>query len=94
MKRGLLLVLALVACAVTQPVAIEKPVLVSTAKQWQMTGAYYQRVKMPDGSVQEIKSRTPLTAKQWQALAEELNVSEKEEVCPTCGQRWAGGIVP
>ena len=53
--------------------------------------AYYQRVKMPDGSTQELKSRTPLDAKQWQVLAQkcwdaqvvaELN---KPKPCPYCG---------
>ena len=47
-----------------------QPVLVSEAKQWDLTKAYYRKVKMPDGSRQELKSRTPLDAKQWEALAQ------------------------
>lgn len=90
---------------VTEPLPIEvKPVLVSAAKPWTIrndTGlhliAYYQRVKMPDGTTQELKSRTPLDAKQWQALSQkqwdaqlaaELN---KPKPCTRCG---GSGVEP
>ena len=83
-----------------EPLPIEaKPVLTATKNAvWTIrndTGthvvAYYQKVKMPDGTTQELKSRTPLDAKQWQVLAQkcwdaqvgaELN---KPKPCPYCG---------
>mgnify|MGYP001571894478 CR=1 FL=1 len=83
-----------------EPLPIEiKPVLVTTRHPvWTIrndTGthvvAYYQRVKMPDGTTQESKSRTPLEAKQWQVLSQkqwnaqvaaELN---KPKPCTRCG---------
>lgn len=103
MKRGM--VIALVLAAVWMGTAREseplpdpigdKPVLIAPAKQWPLTGAYYRKVKMPDGSVQELKSRTALTDTQWQAFAESIyQKPEPERVCPTCGQRWEGGIIP
>ena len=59
-----------------EPVEV-KPVLVKTAKQWDLTKAYYQKVTMPDGSRQELKIRPdpdpnvpPPDAKQWEALAQ------------------------
>jgi len=69
----------------------EKPTLVGSAEQWEMTGAYYQKVRMPDGTKQELKSRAPLTDKQWLALAEKVYIKPEllPEVCPYCG-----GLMP
>jgi len=64
-----------------------KPVLFKAAKQWDLTKAYYQKVTMPDGTRQELKSRKPLTDKQWLELAEKVYVKPLEpEVCPSCGR--------
>ena len=68
-----------------------KPVL-KESHTWSMYGkpiAYYQRVKMSDGSTVELKSKTPLTEKQWQAKADEIQKAIDEQpvftICPTCG---------
>ena len=69
----IVLVLAVAAYAVFEPKPVEpievKPVLVKEAKQWDLTKAYYQKVTMPDGSRQELKSRKVLDDKGWEALA-------------------------
>ena len=89
MKRTILVLVLLLGIVV--PVK-EKPVLVSDAKQWELTGAYYQKVTMPDGSRQELKSRTPLTKIQWQKMADDIYKAIKNEpmpeICPTCGQDY------
>ena len=70
MKMKRLLILLILAMTIFEPKPVEvKPVLVSSAKQWDLTKAYYQKVTMPDGSRQELKSRTPLDVKGWEALA-------------------------
>ena len=76
-----------------QPEPIEdKPVLVSEAKQWDLTKVYYQKVTMPNGYKVELKSKTPLTKEQWQAKADDLweiqqqLEADKPKVCPYCGQ--------
>lgn len=73
-----------------EPIEAElKPVLVSSAKQWDHTKAYYQKVNMPDGSKLELKSRVPLTKEQWQQKADniqkDINEQSEPEICPTCG---------
>ena len=98
MKRLLLIGMAITIASVAvylaaQPVIepiepIEvKPVLISEAKQWDLTKVYYQRIIMPDGTKQELKSRTPLTKSQWQAMAEKAYIKPgpEPEICPTCG---------
>ena len=70
MKRLLILLLLCGSVAIFEPEPVEvKSVLVSSAKQWDLTKNYYQRVIMPDGSRQELKSKTPLDVKGWEALA-------------------------
>ena len=95
MKRTIQLIivyclLTIAACyAVFEPIPIEvKPVLVKTAKQWDLTKAYYQKVEMPDGTRQELKSWKPLIDKQWLELAEKVYVKPEPlpEVCPACGR--------
>ena len=79
-----------------EPVEV-KPVLVKTAKQWDLTKAYYRKVEMPDGSKVELKSRKPLDDKGWQELAQKQwdAVKQAEEnqptICPYCG---GTGFVP
>jgi len=68
--KKLVLLLILAGMAIFEPKPVEvKPVLVSSAKQWDLTKAYYQKVTMPDGSRQELKSKTPLDIKGWEVLA-------------------------
>ena len=60
-------------------------------KQWELTKAYYQRVIMPDGTKQELKSRTLLTKEQWLVLAKNIYRAKLEEqkepdMCPHCGR--------
>jgi len=76
-----------------------KPVIVKDEGAWTIkndTGlhvvGYYCRVKMPDGSVQELKSKTQLDAKGWDALALKFWEATKPDpnkpepkVCPYCG---------
>lgn len=90
---------------IEEPLPVEiKPVLVDVAKPWTIrndtglhTIAYYQRVTMPDGTTQELKSRTPLTALQWKALAQkQWDVQSAAELnrpipCMRCG---GSGIEP
>ena len=62
-----------------------------TVKQWELTKAYYRRVKMPDGTTQELKSFKPLKDKQWLELANtvykaQLESEKEPEICPCCGQ--------
>lgn len=59
--------------------------------QYELTKAYYRKVKLPDGSKVELKSRILLTDKQWQELAQkvyESNIKEEinPEICPHCGR--------
>jgi len=74
--KKLVLLLLILAMAIFEPVEpkpllIEvKPVLISKAKQWDLTKAYYQKVTMPDGSRQELKSWKALDDKGWEALAQ------------------------
>ena len=76
---------------IEEPIEV-KPILVSTAKQWDLTGAYYQKVTMPDGSKQELKEWKPLTTKQWQAMADEAwknrEIEPEPQICPHCGQEY------
>jgi len=87
------------------PAPVEvKPVLVKSYT-WSMYGkpiAYYQRVKMPDGSIQELKikpeaGKVAPDAKQWQALVDKQWASQKLIVeampkpCPYCG---GTGVMP
>jgi hypothetical protein len=98
MKKWVLIVLLVGAAAwgIFEPVEpkpepIEvKPVLVNEAEPWvigKTTVAYYQKVTMPDGTRQELKSRTPLSKAQWQALAEKVYVKPEPlpEACSRCG---------
>ncbi len=93
MKRTIL-IFSILLFVHAEPVA-ENPVLISDAKQWEITGAYYQKVALPDSSKLELKSREFLTEEQWQKLADdkwkskqiELNQQEKTpQICPNCGQ--------
>ncbi len=95
MKRIITICGALCMCCVISTARLEpepveiKPVLVRDAKQWELTKAYYQRVALPDGSRLELKSKTPLTKEQWQALADRQWKARQEEpepeMCPHCG---------
>ncbi|NVM22107.1 MAG: hypothetical protein HWN68_10055 [Desulfobacterales bacterium] len=80
--------------SIAKPVQI-KPVLKDEVNHWQINGktvAYYQKVTMPDGSMLELKSRTPLTKAQWQKLADDIQKAienePKPQICPTCGQEY------
>lgn len=68
-----------------------KPVIEKTW-QWDLTGKYYSRIKMPDGIRVEFKSDRPLTAEQWKKKADEFYKAIKdqpqEEICPTCGNMY------
>jgi len=73
MKR--IAILLLLAMAIFEPEPVEvKPTLVTAIKPPWTIGktvvGYYQKVKTPDGSIQELKSRTPLDVKGWEALAQ------------------------
>ena len=49
MKMKRLLILLILAMTIFEPKPVEvKPVLVSSAKQWDLTKAYYQKVTMPE----------------------------------------------
>lgn len=84
MKR---IVFVLIMCLFA--VGVEKPTI-STAKVWEMTGKYYMRVTMPDGSTVELKSDKFLTKVQWQKLANDyqkvIEAIPEPRRCPTCGQ--------
>lgn len=59
-------------------------------KQWELTGAYYQRVTLPDGSRQRLKSYKELTKEQWLELAKtayqsKLESEKEPEICSHCG---------
>jgi hypothetical protein len=79
------------ALGILEPIK-EKPILLSDAKQWEHTGAYYQKVIMPDGLRLELKSRTPLSKEQWQKMADDIQKAienePKPEICPVCGQDY------
>lgn len=64
----------------------KKPVLVKSQYEFDHTGRYYHRVKMPDGSIQEIKSLKPLTPKQWEERVAKAYVKpiEPEPTCEEC----------
>jgi hypothetical protein len=53
-------------------------------------GQYYAKVRMPDGTIQELKSNDDLTYSQWKTLIEKAwEESQKppvpvECVCPNC----------
>ena len=73
----------------------EKPVLAKPAEAWMINKtlvAYYQKVKLPDGSNVELKSKVLLTDKQWQAKADAFWEAqkkaelEKPKICPYCGR--------
>ena len=68
---------------------IKKPVLVKGEYVFEHTGRYYHKVKMPDGSTQEIKSLVPLTQKQWEERAVKAYVKpvEPEPTCEECHDR-------
>jgi hypothetical protein len=78
-----------------EPVEV-KPTIAKAAYQWDLTKAYYCRVKMPDGSNQELKSARPLTERQWLELAEKVYVKPEPmpKLCPYCGQPLPEGFVP
>jgi hypothetical protein len=71
-----------------------KEVIKVEQKQWDLTKAYYQRVILPDGSTQELKSKVSLTKEQWLAEAKEMYRQQLEmekatlevKICPTCGR--------
>jgi len=105
MKRiAILLILAMAIFEPKEPVKpIEpvevKPALATEIKPPWIVGkiivGYYQRVKMPDETTQELKSKIPLDEKGWLALADKQWESMKQEelnqpkICPTCG-----GLMP
>ena len=75
MKMKRLLILLILAMTIFEPKPVEvKPVLTTEIKPPWTIGktvvGYYQRVKMPDGTTQELKSKTPLDIKGWEALAQ------------------------
>lgn len=96
-KTIIVIVLIIVACSFSkivtppleEPKSIEvKPVLVEGPKQWSLTKAYYQKVKMPDGIIAELKSKKPLITIEWQALAEKSYIKPEPlpSICPFCGR--------
>jgi len=100
MKRTLLLILSIGLCVYAgigdvEPKPVEtKPVIVQNKGAWTIgktVVAYYCRVKMPDGTVQELSSKTPLDTKGWDSLAarqwEAMKAAEAEpQICPYCGR--------
>ena len=77
MKRIAILLLLAMAIFEPEPKPIEPievaPVLKDSQVTWTIgktVVAYYQRVKMPDGSIQELKSKMTLDIKGWEALAQ------------------------
>lgn len=75
-----------------EPTAIKlsdfKPV-----EQWDLTKAYYRHVKLPDGSMPQLKiiSAEKPTDKQWLQKADEIYKGKLEfekipETCPFCGR--------
>ena len=99
MKRiilGVILAMAIFEPKEPAPKPIEvKPTLVTAIKPPWTIGKtvvrYYQKARMPDGSLCELKSMIPLDEKGWLALADkqwelmktvELN---KPKICPYCG---------
>ena len=105
MKKLLIIAILLLATTVSssrigevEPTSIEeRPVAISDmqpVKQWDLTKAYYRQVRMPDGSLQELKSRTPLSDAQWLSFARTLRAAqlaaetEQQTVCPCCGRPY------
>ena len=81
-----------------EPAPIQlKPVIVQNKGAWTIgktVVAYYCRVRMPDGRVQELNSKTPLDSKGWDALAARQWDAMKAmdaapKICPYCG-----GLMP
>ena len=75
MKRIAILLLLAMAIFEPKPEPIEvRPTLVTAIKPPWTIGktvvGYYQKVKMPDGSIQELKSKMTLDVKGWEALAQ------------------------
>ena len=75
MKRIAILLLLAMAIFEPKPEPIEvRPTLVTAIKPPWTIGktvvGYYQKVKMPDGSIQELKSKMTLDIKGWEALAQ------------------------
>jgi quinol-cytochrome oxidoreductase complex cytochrome b subunit len=72
-----------------------KPVLATAIKPPWTIGktivGYYQKVRMPDGTLQELKSKTPLDEKGWIELATKqweatkLDEQNQPKPCPACG---------
>ncbi len=64
----------------------KKPALVKSQYEFEHTGRFYHKVKMPDGSTQEIKSLVPLTPKQWEERAAKAYVKpiEPDPACEEC----------
>ena len=95
MKRILLLsILSLAVFESTKPVPVKEPEAWIVGKE---LVAYYQHFTFPDGTRTQLKSKTFLDEKGWEALAKkqwtarqqaELN---KPEICPHCG---GTGFVP
>ena len=61
------------------------------AKTWELTGAIYRKVLLPDGSKVELKSREALPDGEWLKLADRIWQDVKEEaqepkICPHCGR--------
>jgi hypothetical protein len=91
MRRWIVVFSIAVLCAAEfEPEPIDEKPVVGVAEKWDLTGRYYNKVTMPDGSKVELKSKTSLTKAQWQKLAEDyqkaIEAIPEPEVCPTCGQ--------
>jgi len=88
-KIGILIIVCLcVVIVFAGPALLEKPTI-STAQKWDMTGKYYMRVTLADGSTVELKDDNPLTKAQWQKKANKYqkdSVILEPEICPCCGQ--------
>ena len=87
---------ALLAQPVLDPIdpVEKKPVLVKSEYEFKHTGRFYHKVKMPDGSTQEVKSLKPLTPKQWEERAAKAYIKpiEPEPTCEECHDKCGKAV--